>query len=272
MDHPAKPPRPRKPAAGADFDLSIIVPAWNESAALWESCRRWVDFPGVKEVIVAVAGPPSPSAEDHPRIRIIPCAVANRGAQQKRGAEEATGDILLFHHADSELTAQHTTALVTALRDPSIMGGAFVRAFDERHPGLKWLQRIAAWQQARWGTLYGDQSIFVRRAHYDVIGGFPPIPLMEDVAFSRQLRRSGRIALLQPALGTSARRHTQQGSWRTSLRNATLLLLYRIGVSPFRLHRWYYRELQSRSIVALIWRELICRRKPATQPDSLPFS
>jgi GT2 family glycosyltransferase len=108
--------------------------------------------------------------------------------------------------------------------------------------------------------LYGDQSIFVRRDQYNALGGFPPIPLMEDVEFSRRLRRAGKIALLEPPLVTSARRHATQGSWRTSVRNGTLLLLHRIGVSPYRLHRWYYRELQNHSIVALIWRELICQR------------
>ena len=149
------------------------------------------------------------------------------------------------------------------MADPATVGGAFARAFDDRHPRLRWLQRLAAWQQERWGALYGDQSIFARRAHYERIGGYPPIPLMEDVAFSLQLRRSGRVRLLQPALATSSRRHAKQGSWRTSLRNGTLLLLYRIGVSPFRLHRWYYRELHHRSILALIWRELIFRKEPA---------
>jgi rSAM/selenodomain-associated transferase 2 len=272
MDLPAKPLRPRPIADAALVEISIVIPVWNESGELWANCRRWVEFPGVKEIILAVAGPPSPASDLHPRIRVVACAQANRGAQQKLGAAAASGDVLLFHHADSDLRAEHIASLCAALREPSIMSGAFVRAFDERHPRLKWLQRLAAWQQERWGALYGDQSIFVRRGHYEAIGGYPPLPLMEDVAFSRRLRRSGRIALLQPPLATSARRHSKQGSWRTSLRNGALLGLYRIGVSPFRLHRWYYRELQSRSILALIWRELICRRKPTTRPDSAaPF-
>lgn len=246
----------------------MVIPVWNESGALWADCRRWLEFPGVKEIILAVAGPPSPASELNPRIRVVACAQANRGAQQKLGAAAATGSILLFHHADSDLRAEHVASLVAALREPAIMGGAFVRAFDDRHSWLKWLQGFAAWQQQRWGALYGDQSLFVRRAHYEAIGGYPPLPLMEDVAFSRELRRTARIALLHPPLATSARRHAKHGSWLTSLRNATLLALYRFGVSPFRLHRWYYRELQNRSMLALIWRELICRRKPTTDPEA----
>jgi rSAM/selenodomain-associated transferase 2 len=248
--------------------VSLIVPVWRESETLWDRCNEWAKLPGARELIVAAVETIAPPAGCNPRIRVITCPEANRGAQQKLAADSATGEVLLFHHADSDLRAEHLLSLAEALRDRRIGAGAFVRAFDERHPRLKWLQRLAAWQQRRWGALYGDQSIFIRRSVYEAIGGFPPIPLMEDVEISRRLRRATRIALLEPPLATSARRHSRQGSWRTSLRNGTLLFLHRIGVSPFRLHRWYYRELQRRSIWSLIWSELICRREPAPPPPT----
>jgi rSAM/selenodomain-associated transferase 2 len=240
--------------------VSVIIPVWRESEQLWENVRRWSAFAGVHEVLIVGAGETPPMPALPPRVRLLAATEPNRGAQQKLGGDQATGDILLFHHADSELLPQHVQSLQAAGGNRVIVGGAFVRAFDERHPRLRWLQRLAAWQQRHWGALYGDQSIFVRRDQYNALGGFPPIPLMEDVEFSRRLRRAGKIALLEPPLVTSARRHATQGSWRTSVRNGTLLLLHRIGVSPYRLHRWYYRELQNHSIVALIWRELICQR------------
>jgi GT2 family glycosyltransferase len=94
----------------------------------------------------------------------------------------------------------------------------------------------------RGGTLYGDQSIFVRREVFLQLGGFAKIPLMEDVEFSRRLRAAGKIALLDPPTQTSARRHAGRGAWRTSVQNALFIVLYRFGVAPERLHRWYYRD------------------------------
>jgi hypothetical protein len=115
-----------------------------------------------------------------------------------RGAQHATGDILLFHHVDSHLTELHLQSLCALMRDRTVIGGAFYRKFDERHPSLRWAEPIERWHSRMFGTLYGDQSIFVRREQFLRINGFAPIPLMEDVEFSRRLRRSGRIALLDP--------------------------------------------------------------------------
>lgn len=242
--------------------ISIVIPAWNEGARLRELSGRLSALPAVREVIVALAGEAAPGFETPPgKVREVFFPSPNRGAQLHLGALAATGDVILFHHADSELEAAHLAALQAALEDAAIVGGAFARKFDARHPWLRWLQGLASIQQRFWGTLYGDQSVFVRREHYLALGGFRPIPLMEDVEFSRRLRRSGRVVLLGPPLGTSARRHAAQGAWRTSVQNGVLQLLYRIGVSPFRLHRWYYRELRERGIWRLIGRELILRRE-----------
>ena len=82
--------------------VSIVIPVWKESAALWDACRQWIELPGVKEIILAVAGDAAVDSPADPRIRVISCPEPNRGAQQKAGAERATGDVLLFHHADSE--------------------------------------------------------------------------------------------------------------------------------------------------------------------------
>ena len=82
----------------------------------------------------------------------------------------------------------------------------------------------------------------MRRACFEELGGYADVPLMEDVEFSCRLRRRGGVALLSPSIGSSARKHLQQGRWRTTLTNASFLLLYVCGVSPGTLHRWYYRH------------------------------
>jgi GT2 family glycosyltransferase len=93
----------------------------------------------------------------------------------------------------------------------------------------------------RGGTLYGDQSIFVRKEIFEQLGGFASIPLMEDVEFSRRLRRTGKIVVLDPPIATSPRHHERRGAIRTSIRNGVMIVLYRLGISPQRLHAWYYR-------------------------------
>ncbi len=94
------------------------------------------------------------------------------------------------------------------------------------------------------GTLYGDQSIFVRREVFQQLGGFAKIPLMEDVEFSKRLRATGKIVLLNPPMQSSARRHARKGAWRATMRTALFIALYRLGVCPFRLHRWYYQTAE----------------------------
>jgi len=166
----------------------------------------------------------------------------NRGAQLNQGAARATGEALIFHHADSVLAAAHLKAIARALRDPAVIGGAFYRKFDGRHPHLLWLERIARFLSRHGGTFFGDQSVFVRQKNFAALGGFAPIPLMEDMEFSRRLRRAGKVTVLDPPVESSTRRHDDRGAWRTSIQNGLFILLYKCGLSPRRLHRWYYRD------------------------------
>jgi hypothetical protein len=158
------------------------------------------------------------------------------------GAETAGGDVIVFQHCDTDLDAAHLAAIEAALSDPQIIGGAFYRKFDDHHPRLRWLESLARFLTRHGGTLYGDQTIFVRRETFVTLGGFAEIPLMEDIEFSRHLRAAGQIAVLDPPVRSSARRHLRKGAWWTSIQNGLFIVLYHLGVSPHRLHRWYYRS------------------------------
>ena len=222
--------------------LSVVIPCWRDAVALGRVLPVLRTLSGIDEVIVADA---TETDECRDLARAAGCVVAhcaqpNRGAQMNAGAALARGDVLLFHHADSDLTAAHVESLRAATRDPALFGGGFYRHFDARHPHLRWLEKWARRLNDWGGTIYGDQSIFVRRAHFARLGGFANIPLMEDIEFSRRLRRSGCTRLLDPPIQSSARRFTRRGPWRTTLTNGTLLALYHAGVSPARLHRIYY--------------------------------
>jgi rSAM/selenodomain-associated transferase 2 len=222
--------------------ISFIIPAWRDSENLSSLLPKLTTLSSIEIIVVEVSmeGRAPSRPNDSKGVRFATVSNPNRGEQMNHGASIATGDVLVFQHADTDFTAEHFRAIETVMRDPSVVGGAFHRKFDERHPGLMWLEKIARWRARRGATLYGDQSIFVRRDVFQKLGGFAPIPLMEDVEFSPRLRAAGKVVLLDPPLRSSARHHERQGAWRRTIQNGALLLLYKVGVPPRRLHRWYY--------------------------------
>lgn len=232
-----------QPEARPPQKISAIIPVWREHAALALTLPLLYGLPEVYEVIVCFAGADAAlerMAADFGAKTVV-AGAPSRGGQLDLGAELASGDWLLFHHVDSFLTAEHVRALSELTKDPRAIGGAFYRKFDERHPALRCLEPIERWHNRSFGALYGDQSIFARRDVFLELGGFRALPLMEDVDFSLRLRSRGKVVLLDPPLATSPRKHLAQGSWRTTFTNAAMLALYRLGVSPHRLHAWYYR-------------------------------
>jgi len=227
--------------------ISVVVPAWREAENLATLLPALSRLDRVAETIVVDASGAGESEEI-----VLSCGATfvaapapNRGEQMNLGAEAASGDVIVFQHSDTDLEDAHLAAIETALSDPQIIGGAFYRKFDDRHPRLMWLEAVARFLTRHGGALYGDQTIFVRRDVFMALHGFARIPLMEDVEFSRRLRAAGKIAVLDPPVLSSARRHLRKGAWRTSLQNGLFIVLYRLGVSPHRLHRWYYRSAEN---------------------------
>jgi rSAM/selenodomain-associated transferase 2 len=231
-------------ASGQPPSVSFIIPAWRDADNLSSLLPRLTALSRPLEVIVVdvsvEGGPPCRPKDSNGAIHFATVTRPNRGEQMNHGAALASGDVLVFQHADTEFSESHLRAIDEALSDPAVVGGAFHRKFDQRHPRLRWLEKIARWRGHHGGTLFGDQSIFVRREVFTRLGGFAPIPLMEDVEFSKRLRRAGKIALLDPPVRSSPRHHERKGAWRTSIQNGLFLLFFKAGVSPGTLHRWYY--------------------------------
>ena len=227
------------PARGG---LSVVIPIWREEPTLGRIIPTILAWPEVREIIVvAVNGgnawlPKFASTA----VRTVFADEPNRGRQLNLGARSAGGEWLLFHHADTELMHAHVQSLSALTPRTGIIGGAFYRKFDQRHPSMRWAEGIERWHNRSFGALYGDQSLFVRRAHFEKLGGFADIPLLEDVEFSKRMRASGEIALLDPPIASSPRKHLEQGAWRTTVRNAAILMLFSLGINPRRLHSWYY--------------------------------
>lgn len=181
------------------------------------------------------------AAARSPRVCLL-AGPRGRARQMNAGARAAGGDVLLFLHADTLLPDGALAAVEAAVGDPGVVAGRFDIRFDNPRPVF----RMIAWfmnQRSRWsGISTGDQAIFVRRQVFEALGGYPDMPLMEDVELCRRLKRRGRLAALPLRVTTSARKWEREGAVRTILLMWTLRLLYMAGVPPARLHRWYYRR------------------------------
>lgn len=147
-----------------------------------------------------------------------------RARQMNAAARQARGEILWFLHADSDPPPDWREEMLGALSDPAVGGGAFRSRIDA--PGVRYrFLDLWGWLRASWtGIFYGDQGIFVRRELFEHLGGFPDLPCLEDLDFSVQLKRQGKVRLLRCSLKTSARRWQTDGWGRTVLLHSQLAL------------------------------------------------
>ena len=227
--------------------ISLIVPVWNDDELIVNLVSSLQVAPELAEWVVAAVQPRQALHELHRQgiVRLIPCEKPSRGKQMNAGAAQARGSLLCFHHADSELRPEHLNALVQTARNETISGGAFYRRFDDRRSFFVFWESIVRRINSFAGPLFGDQSIFVRASVFERLGGFADIPLMEDIDFSRRLRRLGSTVLLDPPLWSSPRRFHGLGNWRTTLLNMMFVGFFYLGIDPYTLHRWYYRGSDS---------------------------
>jgi len=221
------------------MDISVIVPALDEEAQIAATLAS-ARGTGVREIIVVDGGSRDATARiAGQHADLVHAATCGRALQMNAGAALARGEVLLFLHADTRLPRGFDVAVLAALADPAVVGGRFDVCLAPSSALLILVGRLMN-LRSRWtGIATGDQAIFVRRAVFESLGGFEPIPLMEDVAFSRALKRRGRIACLSLAVETSSRRWREDGPLRTVLLMWWLRLLYFCGVSPERLRRRY---------------------------------
>ena len=218
--------------------VSIVIPAWCEVARIEAAVRGARAI--AADVIVADGGSPdgTAAAAALAGARVVH-APKGRGAQLHAGALAAEGDVLLFLHADATLAPAAKDALDAALRDPSIVGGNFYLRFD----GGGRAARFFTWvndARRRWMRIYyGDSALFVRRAAYEALGGFAPLPIMEDYQLVRRLERLGPTAYIRDVEVSVSARRFEHAPLRTIVVWFAIQALYTIGVSPSRLARLY---------------------------------
>ena len=165
---------------------------------------------------------------------------AGRGRQLAAGTAEGSAPWLLFLHADTTLGAGWADAVrrFTADAANAWKAGYFRLRFDSPEPRARRVERLAAWRCRTFGLPYGDQGLLIGRAFYQRLGGFPPLPLMEDVAFVRRIGRANLVALEADAL-TSAERYEKDGWLLRPMRNLSCLALFAAGVPPSVIRRLY---------------------------------
>jgi rSAM/selenodomain-associated transferase 2 len=229
--------------------VSVIMPTLNEECLLPVTLRHTAAL-GFDELIVVDGGSRDRTREivqalqlstQHSALSTVKLLIAppGRAQQMNAGAATSRGDVLIFLHADTRLPFDVKQAIGRALEDPACVGGRFDVRF-EPDAGWGWvISRMMNVRSRLTGIATGDQAIFVRRAVFERLGGFSEIPIMEDVEFSRRLKRAGRVAALRSPAVTSYRRWRTRGPLRTILLMWGLRWLYWIGISPRRLMRKY---------------------------------
>jgi rSAM/selenodomain-associated transferase 2 len=225
--------------------LSVIIPTLNAERTLPRALVPLVEpmVRGlVREVILADGGSTdlTPAIAEETGARFVR-APRGRGAQLKAGAELARGPWLLFLHADTVLAASwadEAEAFIARVGNMAECAAAFRFALDDQAAAARRLERLVALRCALLRLPYGDQALLIPKRFYERLGGFSPLPLMEDVELVRRIGRR-RIFMLRSAAVTHAGRYAADGYVARPLRNLSLLTLYFLGVSPRFLARLY---------------------------------
>jgi rSAM/selenodomain-associated transferase 2 len=224
--------------------ISIIIPTYNEEMALPETLRHLLQQPGDYEVIVVDGGSTDQTCKiikAAPRVRLI-TASKGRASQMNAGARHATGEWLLFLHADTLLPDGALVRLNVFEADHAIQAGGFLHRFS----GDDWRLRLVSFLdnvRCRCSrVIYGDQAMFVRRALFERLGGFPDQPVLEDVSFCENLIRVVTPVLLSPPVLTDARKFVKMGVWRSFARVLLIILHveFRFPVLP----RAFFRDIR----------------------------
>ncbi len=218
--------------------ISVIIPTLNEESNIGRSITR-LEQADIHEIIVADGDSDDRTAEiAESRGATLVRSERGRGRKLNAGAAAASGDTLLFLHADTSLPARFEAQVRAILEKPGVAAGAFGLRIDGARRAYRLIEKSVSWRSRVLGWPYGDQGLFLRTETFHRAGAFPEIPAMEDFELVRRLRRLGRIEIAPCEVVTAARRWSRRGIWRTTVLNNACVAAYLLGVSPDRIARW----------------------------------
>ena len=217
--------------------LSIIVPCLNEAAGIADSLATLAPLRARGAEVVVVDGGSTDETVERaaPHADAVIHAPRGRAGQMNAGAARARGEILLFLHADTLLPEAADALIIDGLKRQRRGWGRFDVTIAGRHPLLRLVGAAMNLRSRLTGIATGDQAIFVTRSLFTAAGGYPDIPLMEDIALSKRLKRFGRPLCVRHRLTTSGRRWERRGVLRTILLMWRLRLAYWLGADPGKL-------------------------------------
>jgi rSAM/selenodomain-associated transferase 2/rSAM/selenodomain-associated transferase 1 len=218
--------------------LSVIIPALDEEAHIEETILN-AQSPDA-EVIVVDGGSGDSTVKRAERAgAAVLRGPRGRALQQNAGAAAASGSVLLFLHADTLLPKDYVTQVFETLMDRRVALGAFRFRTDLDRPLMRGIE-FTTYIRSRYLRLpYGDQALFLRKSHFQAAGGFPEMPIAEDLVFVRLVSKLGRVGIAPADAITSARRWKEVGLLRTTLINQVILAGFALGISPKTLARLY---------------------------------
>jgi rSAM/selenodomain-associated transferase 2 len=229
-------------------DISIIIPVLNESGTIQSTLEYLACQSTGKtiEIVVVDADPDAITLKaidfKNPPGLLLKTVTSDkgRGTQMNKGAELASGPILLFLHADTLLPEGGIDAVFSVLQNSNLVGGAFDLGIRSSRWGYRIIETVATARSRITRLPYGDQAIFLRKDYFYLIGGYSPIPIMEDVDIMQRIKKRGDvIEIIDKRVQTNPRRWEKEGMVFSTLRNWILMMLYLMGVSPHKLGRYY---------------------------------
>lgn len=222
--------------------ISVIIPSLNEAENIEATLSGLVDLPNIE--VIVVDGRSEDQTVDIAKSLGVQAISANPGRanQMNVGAQVASGDILLFLHADTVLPTGFEQLVRQTMISTNAIAGAFRLSIKAKGLGIRFIEKMTNLRAKYLQMPYGDQALFVSSALFKEMGGFPDIPLMEDFAFVKKLRKKGLIKIVLLAVETSGRRWQKLGVLRTTFINQMIIFGYLLGLSPDSLCRWYRKR------------------------------
>lgn len=214
--------------------LSVIIPCLDEAGGIVDTLTALAPLRhrGAEVIVVDGGSTDDTVSRARPYADRVIDAVRGRATQMNAGAAVARGDALLFLHADTALPADADRHIAAALTGRSLAWGRFDVHIVGKHPLLRVIATLMNARSRLTGIATGDQALFMTRAAFDAAGGFPMLPLMEDVAMSRALKQLAAPCCLRATVQTSGRRWERHGVWRTIFLMWRLRLAYALGADP----------------------------------------